>query len=395
MIVEKDGEKIKLSDLGIIVKDFVVSSVEFTDNHEEIGGVAGGVDNGVSIGRRSISVPIVFKSVDLLDYPLLRYKLFDIFYPSGYLYIQELRRAKNLAYKFVDFGQKAEYEDGTDNVLVGGKRYKVRIADSFNFEQFKTYGKAELNFVTVGLPFAESIYTTKELHDTKYNAEAGSLITDKDRERFNKKVDGIEVGGRNLLPLDKISIWSGGVTRDRYIFNLKTDNKAGLIIDRSLFEPKTNYILSYKIKVLDGLVYKLGGHSIGKTQIKTVLDGVQLTGDYHQGIKVELSEGWHNVEYHFYFSGDKQDNLYIQPNRAFYQNYYEAIIKDIQLEKGTIATDWTPAPEDFETYDDYIMWFVNSGKFQLEKDGVYGLADDIHIDYQKYVFEEDNFSVYN
>src|SRR5699024_10730373 len=140
---------------------------------------------------------------------------------------------------------------------------------------------------------------------------------------------------------------------------------------------------------------KLGGHSIGKTQIKTVLDGVQLTGDYHQGIKVELSEGWHNVEYHFYFSGDKQDNLYIQPNRAFYQNYYEAIIKDIQLEKGTIATDWTPAPEDFETYDDYIMWFVNSGKFQLEKDGVYGLADDIHIDYQKYVFEEDNFSVYN
>src|SRR5699024_3921398 len=93
---------------------------------------------------------------------------------------------------------------------------------------------------------------------------------------------------------------------------------------------------------------KLGGHSIGKTQIKTVLDGVQLTGDYHQGIKVELSEGWHNVEYHFYFSGDRQDNLYIQPNRAFYQNYYEAIIKDIQLEKGTIATDWTPAPEDID-----------------------------------------------
>src|SRR5699024_2323211 len=200
MIVEKDGEKIKLSDLGIIVKDFVVSSVEFTDNHEEIGGVAGGVDNGVSIGRRSISVPIVFKSVDLLDYPLLRDKLFDIFYPSGYLYIQELRRPKNLAYKFVDFGQKAEYEDGTDNVLVGGKRYKVRIADSFNFEQFKTYGKAELNFVNVGLLFAESIYTTKELHDTKYNAEAGSLITDKDRERFSDSVDKNEVGGKNLIP---------------------------------------------------------------------------------------------------------------------------------------------------------------------------------------------------
>src|SRR5699024_1486702 len=66
-----------------------------------------------------------------------------------------------------------------------------------------------------------------------------------------------------------------------------------------------------------------------------------------------------------------------------------------KLELGNKATDWSPALEDFETYDDYIMWFVNSGKFQLEKDGIYGLADDIHIDYQKYVFEENNFSVYN
>src|SRR5699024_8859569 len=194
-------EKIKLSDLGIIVKDFVVSSVEFTDNHEEIGGVAGGVDNGVSIGRRSISVPIVFKSVDLLDYPLLRDKLFDIFYPSGYLYIQELRRPKNLAYKFVDFGQKAEYEDGTDNVLVGGKRYKVRIADSFNFEQFKTYGKAELNFVTVGLPFAESIYTTKELNNTGYSALVEKYgLVDNIHEAYQKYVFYSNV----------FDVWNGG-----------------------------------------------------------------------------------------------------------------------------------------------------------------------------------------
>lgn len=170
MIVERDGKKVKLSDLGVIVKDFIVSSVEFEEHHEDIEGMAGGVDNGVSIGRRSISVPITFKSQDLLDFPLLRDELFDLFHPSGFIYVQEMRRPKNLAYDFVDFGQKPKYEDGTENVLVGGKRYKVRIASPFDFEQFKTYGSTVLEFKTVGLPYSESVYSTRELNDTGYDA---------------------------------------------------------------------------------------------------------------------------------------------------------------------------------------------------------------------------------
>ena len=170
MIVERNGKKVKLSDLGVIVKDFIVSSVEFEEHHEDIEGMAGGVDNGVSIGRRSISVPVTFKSYDLLDFPLLRDKLFDLFHPSGYIYVQEMRRQKTLSYDFVDFGQKPKYEDGTENVLVGGKRYKVRIASPFDFEQFKTYGSAVLEFKTVGLPYSESVYTTKELNDSGYSA---------------------------------------------------------------------------------------------------------------------------------------------------------------------------------------------------------------------------------
>ena len=169
MIVERDSKKVKLSDLGVIVKDFIVSSVEFEEHHEDIEGMAGGVDNGVSIGRRSISVPITFKSYDLLDFPLLRDELFELFHPSGYLYVQEMRRPKNLAYDFVDFRQKPKYEDGTENVLVGGKRYKVRIASPFDFEQFKTYGSTVLEFKTVGLPYSESVYTTRELNGTGYS----------------------------------------------------------------------------------------------------------------------------------------------------------------------------------------------------------------------------------
>ena len=192
MIVERDGKKVKLSDLGVIVKDFIVSSVEFEEHHEDIEGMAGGVDNGVSIGRRSISVPITFKSQDLLDFPLLRDELFDLFHPSGFIYVQEMRRPKNLAYDFVDFGQKPKYEDGTENVLVGGKRCKVRIASPFDFEQFKTYGSTVLEFKTVGLPYSESVYTTKELNDTGYSALVekyglvDSINSDKTKYKFTE-----------------------------------------------------------------------------------------------------------------------------------------------------------------------------------------------------------------
>ena len=201
MIVERDGKKVKLSDLGVIVKDFIVSSVEFEEHHEDIEGMAGGVDNGVSIGRRSISVPITFESYDLLDFPLLRDKLFDLFHPSGYIYVQEMRRQKTLSYDFVDFGQKPKYEDGTENVLVGGKRYKVRIASPFDFEQFKTYGSTVLEFKTVGLPYSESVYTTKELNDSGYSA----LV-----EKYGL-VDGINSDNTKYKFTDSnFSIWNAG-----------------------------------------------------------------------------------------------------------------------------------------------------------------------------------------
>ena len=221
MIVERDSKKVKLSDLGVIVKDFIVSSVEFEEHHEDIEGMAGGVDNGVSIGRRSINVPITFKSHDLLDFPLLRDTLFDLFHPSGFIYVQEMRRPKTLVYDFVDFGEKPKYEDGTENVLVGGKRYKVRIASPFDFEQFKTYGSTVIEFKTVGLPYSESVYTTKELNDTGYSA----LV-----EKYGL-VDGINSDNTKYkFTESNFTIWNGGnvtVTPEQMFLNITaTDRKS-------------------------------------------------------------------------------------------------------------------------------------------------------------------------
>src|SRR5699024_9861659 len=55
-----------------------------------------------------------------------------------------------------------------------GKHYKVRLDSSISPEQWddKPNGDITIEFVTSGLPFAESIYTTLELHDSGYSATA-------------------------------------------------------------------------------------------------------------------------------------------------------------------------------------------------------------------------------
>src|SRR5699024_11365501 len=116
---------------------------------------------------------------------------------------RELRRLKKKQYEFIDLNEKPKEKTGTDNSYVNGKQYHVELDGDFEFEQDDVYGSTTINFKTSGLPFAEAIYTTKELNDTKYNAEASSIITDRDRERFSdsveKKVDGLNIENRNLV----------------------------------------------------------------------------------------------------------------------------------------------------------------------------------------------------
>src|SRR5699024_1376120 len=61
----------------------------------------------------------------------------------------------------------------------------------------------------------------------------------------------------------------------------------------------------------------------------------------------------HTVEVHLYLTDNSQTGVYIQPNRATYTDDYVLDLWDLQLEKGNKATDWTPAPEDTLTQDEY------------------------------------------
>ena len=170
-IVKQNGQSFRLSDYGV-VQDFVVHSIDRSVVRDPIDGRSGLQDYGVEIGDRTIEVPMIFKAADLHDYAHLRDELYGLLDDSEPFYIREMRRPKALQYDFVDFGQKPKWEAQTDNEYVNGKQYKVRLNSTLTPEQRSLSGEISIEFVTSGIPYAESIYTSLELHDSGYSATA-------------------------------------------------------------------------------------------------------------------------------------------------------------------------------------------------------------------------------
>lgn len=155
-IIKKDGTSFLLSDYDIIVRDFRVQSPEILPVYGDIDGRSGTVNYGATLGRREIVVPFYLDANDLHDVALLRDKLFELVIDVNPFYVRELRRDV--------------YQTG-DNKYVGGKRYKVRISNTFDVEQMFTYGFGELVFETTDLPYAESLGTTQDIHNKGINAD--------------------------------------------------------------------------------------------------------------------------------------------------------------------------------------------------------------------------------
>lgn len=162
-IKKENGESFTFEQYGIIVKDFVVSSIPIDPVYAKPEGSDRRVDYGATYDARTIKVPFEARAHDLHDYPLLRDFLFEKILDKEPFYIREMRRAKKLAYAFVDTDEAPRMMEGTENRFIGGKRYLVRLQNTFDLDQMELDGEGELIFETTELPFAESIGTTQDI----------------------------------------------------------------------------------------------------------------------------------------------------------------------------------------------------------------------------------------
>ena len=193
-IIYDNGERFKLSDLSVEVTDFKVSSMVKQSVYEDIEG-ANRVDYGAEYKHRTISIPFIMTAYDLHDFAHLRNEIFAKVDSLESFYIREMRRPIRRQYEFVDFNEKPKEREGADDQYVDGKQYRVRLADVIEIEQRGVKGVGELVFETTESPYAQSVYTTLELHDTGYSATAekyglaDSIDDEKVKYRFGPTLD--------------------------------------------------------------------------------------------------------------------------------------------------------------------------------------------------------------
>src|SRR5690606_40195154 len=93
-ITKADGNKTKLSDIGVEVRDFIVSSIELRPIYSSIEGRSGHVNMGADYGARTITVPFYFKAGDLHGVVLSRDELFGLVTEAEPFLVREMRRVK-------------------------------------------------------------------------------------------------------------------------------------------------------------------------------------------------------------------------------------------------------------------------------------------------------------
>src|SRR5699024_6618920 len=263
-ITKQNGDSTRLSDLGITVRDFVVSSVNVEGIYSEVEGRAGTVDYGADFGSRTITVPFYYKASDLHDVPLLRDELFGLVVSSEPFYVREMRRLT--------------YQTG-ENLFVGGKRYLVRISGNFDIGQEVKYGFDELVFETVGLPFAESIGTTQDLgrNGLRYSDELLSygmgLLYERDAQKFTHQAGEFVIynaGNVGVHPFDQYL----SITVDNAVKGYTLRNKT------------------------NGDEFKYSGKNDGKLLLdgaNITLNGLQCFRDTNRSY-ISLEAGWNYFE---------------------------------------------------------------------------------------------------
>lgn len=168
------------------------------------------------------------------------------------------------------------------------------------------------------------------------------------------KIDGLEIGGRNLAPLSNIQNYAGGnLSKNKYY---TVDGTKIIAINQAL----SSSLIGYKIYTNDTFIYTYSGYT-DLSKIDIYFRCYDFSDTIIQA-QVYINTYVYNGKFTLTF-----DNI---PNNTYYFNigigstsvsdYY---IDKLKLEKGNKATDWTPAPEDQEDFaTDKANTALNSAK---------------------------------
>lgn len=156
-----------------------------------------------------------------------------------------------------------------------------------------------------------------------------------------RKIDGVKVGGRNLLL---------GTLNYDYGFESKLDSRLEKIGDRLWVKVYNDWLVRQTINTIPNKTYTIS------FKVKPIADNTE-NSIYTPVKEIDTNNNEKYISYQsFNFNKEETFSFNVTTTtkkiritflvmNSTYPNFY---ITDMKVEKGTMATDWTPAPEDLQ-----------------------------------------------
>lgn len=179
--------------------------------------------------------------------------------------------------------------------------------------------------------------------EASINLKADGIVLQASNQAAQTAVNGVQIGGRNLLVgSSNGSGWSNASPNGSEFHCTASSTGETAYIYSSSFElkPNQNYVLSFESKEDE----KINSRDLFILSDFYYNNGAILAWDFTKGTN------WHKTVIPFAtnasFNGVTDLRLRIDHNGSSDGTSATIYIRNIKLEEGTKATDWTPAPED-------------------------------------------------
>lgn len=218
---------------------------------------------------------------------------------------------------------------------------------------------------------------------TAINQKADSITVEAYKSEITQTIEDMEIGGRNLLQkTNTANGWSGNSAcvfdATEKALALTTAYYAGMVNPyRSAqtapyisLEANTTYTVSYKLKYSGDLanvkVWIANGGGLNSSYLKRIATS-EIGTDKYTSFTYTF-----NTRTNSFNNANIQFDSHIPDNTDTTAVLY---IKDVKLEKGVKATDWTPAPEDVpegvaNELSNYYTKTESDAKFKVSSDEI-------------------------
>lgn len=177
----------------------------------------------------------------------------------------------------------------------------------------------------------------------KLEISAGSIKMSSSNKTIEEAIDGIEIGGRNLIEntsMEQIDI--GGYPDSGY--------NEGLTGSTKNIPTENEYVLSFDaMSTTTGDKIQCFFYNSDNNTIQSVVTSTGYNSPHDDGhAEIELTNSWKRywVKYTQDGTSVRKNKTWIVGRRCAGDGTGNISIRGIKLETGNKATDWTPAPED-------------------------------------------------